>query len=97
VTLAIINTSTYGVAFVTTQGDPNGVAVNPAETFAYVTRAQGVSDVISLTTDTIVSTFSDDDPTSIAMNPSGTFAYVVNTGFDGADDYLTVLSLATIL
>jgi YVTN family beta-propeller protein len=95
VTLAIINTSTYGVAFVTTQGDPNGVAVNPAETFAYVTRAQGVSDVISLTTDTIVSTFSDDDPTSIAMNPSGTFAYVVNTGFDGADDYLTVLSLAT--
>ena len=59
---------------------PEGIAVNPAGTFAYITNAGSDSvSKINLATDTVEATINVGvGPSDIAVNPAGTFAYVIN-------------------
>ena len=67
---------------------PEGLAINPAGTFAYVSALKVNVNTrvakINLTTDTIVSEIfvGESGPEAIAINPAGTFAYVVNAEFN---------------
>jgi YVTN family beta-propeller protein len=70
------------VSTITVGSDPQGVAINPAGTFAYVTN-NGSNSVskINLSNDTVVTTIAvGSGPWGVAINPAGTFAYVTNNG-----------------
>ena len=82
-----------GTPWITTQADtvvstitvgsgPEGVAINPAGTFAYVTnKGSNTVSKINLANDTVVSTITvGSGPSDVAINPAGTFAYVANAG-----------------
>ena len=70
------------VSAITVGSDPEGVAINPVGTFAYVTnKGSNTVSKINLTNDTVVATISvGSGPTDVAINPAGTFAYVTNSG-----------------
>ena len=63
--------------------NPQGVAIDPAGTFAYVTNAgENTVSKISLATNSVVATIAisapNNVPSGVAINPAGTFAYVTN-------------------
>ena len=68
------------VSSITVGSSPQGVAINPAGTFAYVTNSDSNSvSKINLTNDTVVSSITvGSSPQGVAINPAGTFAYVAN-------------------
>ena len=68
------------VSSITVGASPQGVAVNPAGTFAYVTNSDSNSvSKINLSNDTVVSSVTvGSSPQGVAINPAGTFAYVAN-------------------
>ena len=70
------------VSTITVGSDPEGVAINPVGTFAYVTnKGSNTVSKINLTNDTVVATISaGSGPTDVVINPAGTFAYVTNSG-----------------
>ena len=70
---------------ITVGSNPQGVAINPAGTYAYVTNAgDDTVSKINLANDTTAATITisapsvNDVPQDIAINPAGTFAYVTN-------------------
>ena len=70
-------------ATITVGSNPQGVAINPAGTYAYVTNAGSNSvSKINLATNSVVATIAisapDVSPHAIAINPAGTYAYVTN-------------------
>ena len=73
------------ITTITVGRSPQGVAVNPAGTFAYVTNADDDTvSKIDLAAGTVVATINisapdvNDYPHDVAINPAGTFAYVTN-------------------
>jgi YVTN family beta-propeller protein len=90
--------------------DPQGVAINPAGTFAYVTNSNsGSVSKIDLATDSVVATISIGgwtDPTytqpkGVVFNPAGTYAYVTHvdmiSGLVSKIDTATDTIVATIV
>ena len=78
-----INVATNTVDATITVGDrPEGVAISPAGTFAYVANnAAGTVSRINLATNTVDATITVGvSPLGVAINPAGTFAYVTNKG-----------------
>jgi YVTN family beta-propeller protein len=59
---------------------PHGVAINPAGTYAYVTRySSNVVSKIDLANDSVVATIGvGNSPYRVAITPAGTYAYVTN-------------------
>ncbi|MFC5881829.1 beta-propeller fold lactonase family protein, partial [Streptomyces virginiae] len=90
----VINTATNTVVATVPVGDaPQGVAVSPDGTRAYVTNygADTVS-VINTATNTVVATVPvGDAPQGVAVSRDGTRAYVINAG----DDTVSVINTAT--
>ena len=85
------------VASITVGASPQGIAINTAGTFAYVTNAaDDTVSKIDLAAGTVVATINisapdvNDSPLDVAINPAGTFAYVTN--FYGT---VSKISLAT--
>lgn len=76
-----INLATNKVdASITIGDEPEGIAINPAGTFAYVVdRKSGTVSRINLATYKLDATIKvGDDPENVRINPTGTFAYVTN-------------------
>ena len=67
---------------ITVGSSPEGMAINAAGTFAYVTNGgSGTVSKIDLATDTVVATITvGSSPEGMAINAAGTFAYVTNGG-----------------
>ncbi len=63
---------------------PQGVAINPSGTLAYVTNyGSDTVNVINVATNTVINTITvGTNPYGVAFNPQGTIAYVVNDGSD---------------
>ena len=91
------------VSSITVGSSPQGVAINPAGTFAYVTNSNSNSvSKINLTNDTVVATITvygfwadatQSQPKGVAINPAGTFAYV--THVDEENGSVSKINLAT--
>jgi YVTN family beta-propeller protein len=64
---------------------PEGIAINPQGTLAYVTNYGSASvSVISLATNTVTQTIGVASyPTAVAFNPAGTYAYVYSINIQG--------------
>ena len=76
-----INLATNKVDATIIVGDePEGIAINPAGTFAYIAdRKSGTISRINLATNKLDTTIKvGDDPRYVRINPTGTFAYVTN-------------------
>ena len=70
------------VSTITVGSGPEGVAINPAGTYAYVAnKGSNTVSKINLTNDTVVATIpAGSGPCDVAINPAGTYAYVTNSG-----------------
>src|ERR1700685_1742798 len=98
-TVSVIDTSTNTVSATITVGtSPNGVAITPDGSMAYIANggSSGVVSVIDTSTKNATATISVGEfPTGIAITPDGSTAYVLTQGYGLGTGYIYVVDTAT--
>ncbi len=96
--LDVINVATNSVVNTIYETKPDGLAVNPSGTLAYVSSQLGTVNVIDLATNTVINTILQNVQGDLAFNPSGTLVYTgsYNTNLVNVIDVATNTVVNTI-